>query len=79
MPAAQKNVLPDGSISIHMKKENAIFTRLSIAQEPLALPAELQSLIMLEAIDKLIDRHCFSVALNFFNSNLVQKIHQVFC
>jgi hypothetical protein len=38
MPAAQKNVLPDGSISIHMKKENAIFTRLSIAQEPCISP-----------------------------------------
>jgi hypothetical protein len=30
MPAAQKNVLPAGSISIHIKKENAIFTSLSI-------------------------------------------------
>jgi len=30
MPAAQKNVLPAGSINIHIKKENAIFTRLSI-------------------------------------------------
>jgi hypothetical protein len=34
MPAAQKNVLPAGTISIHIKKENAIFTSLSTAQEP---------------------------------------------
>jgi hypothetical protein len=30
MPAAQKNVLPAGSISTHMKKEKDMFTSLFI-------------------------------------------------